>query len=410
MRPTRQAPPEPGAEVEWVARHLGDVTAEGADEVAPSPMFRGGQSSADAALAALDITGYARSRNEVWPERRQGASRMSPYIRHGLLPLTTVWQAVADAPAADREKYRDELLWAEYARHVYARVGADLARALRYEPPRSSLHLDEPWSREMACMDLVVGGLETNGWMVNQTRMWLASQWTIRGGRDWREGEDAFFTHLLDGSRAANRLGWQWTVGAGTGKPYGFSRWQVRKRAPGLCDTCRLRRECPIEDWPGDESGVAVDPPVGLRHPTSATGPGAGPAGMEGTDEPDAVWMTFESMGDSDPAMAAHPTLPVVVVFDRPLLARLRLSGKRLVFLAETVAELAARREVEVYVDDPVAVLLDRAVSVTWAPVPGFVRRAAAIQPVEVHPWPWLSRPGSGPAGSFTAWRRAVGR
>jgi hypothetical protein len=39
----------------------------------------------------------------------------------------------------------------------------------------------------------------------------------------------------LDGSRAANLLGWQWTVGAGTGKPCGFARWQVEKRAPQLC-------------------------------------------------------------------------------------------------------------------------------------------------------------------------------
>ena len=57
-----------------------------------------------------------------------------------------------------------------------------------------------------------------------------------------RDGEDVFFRHLLDGSRAANRIGWQWTVGALTGKPYGFSRWQVEKRAPGLCDTCSFAR------------------------------------------------------------------------------------------------------------------------------------------------------------------------
>ena len=88
-------------------------------------------------------------------------------------------------------------------------------------------------------MRFVTDELHRDGWLVNQTRMWLASQWAVRAGADWRAGEDAMFTHLLDGSRAANRLGWQWTVGTGSGKPYGFSRWQVEKRAPaavpGLC-------------------------------------------------------------------------------------------------------------------------------------------------------------------------------
>ena len=63
------------------------------------------------------------------------------------------------------------------------------------------------------------------------------------------------YAHLLDGSRAANRLGWQWTVGTGTGKPYGFSRWQVQKRAPQLCRDCALASACPIQQWPDAHPG-----------------------------------------------------------------------------------------------------------------------------------------------------------
>jgi deoxyribodipyrimidine photo-lyase len=408
--------PAPGADaaVAWVREHLGDLTAEDRDGIAASPAFRGGQSAADTALATLDITGYARRRNEVWPDARRGASRMSPYVRHGLVDLPTLWEHVAAAPRADREKYRDELLWQEYARHVYARVGSGTARPLRYEPPVAGpvgarRFRADPWPREMACMDLTVGELHRDGWLVNQTRMWLASQWTVRAGRDWTDGEDAFFTHLLDGSRAANRLGWQWTVGAGTGKPYGFSRWQVRKRAPGLCDGCALRDSCPIEAWPDDAGGPAVEAPPALRRDPDPVGT-AGPHEPEATGEPpDCVWLTFESLGDADPALAAHPGLPVVAVLDARLLARLRLSGKRLVFVAETFADLATRRRVEIHVGDPVDVLSGRRPAVTHTPVPGFRRRAARIRPAEVHPWPWLARPGRGPATSFTAWRRGLG-
>ena len=64
-------------------------------------------------------------------------------------------------------------------------------------------------------MDVNLTELHDDGWLVNQCRMWLSSQWTVRAGARWRDGDDAFFTHLLDGSRAANRLGWQWTVGVG---------------------------------------------------------------------------------------------------------------------------------------------------------------------------------------------------
>jgi deoxyribodipyrimidine photo-lyase len=398
---------DPDAAVAWVREHLGHLVLEGPDGVTASPQFRGGQQAADAALAALDVTGYAGRRNEVLPVGRRGASRMSPYVRHGLVDLPTLWSRVADAPPRDRSKYRDELLWQEYARHVYARTGAGLARPLRHEPPAPGPWQGEPWREQMLCVRTVTDELRRDGWLVNQTRMWLASQWTVRAGWDWRRGEDEFFRHLLDGSRAANRLGWQWTVGTGTGKPYGFSRWQVRKRAPGLCERCPLQRSCPIEDWPEQEGGPRVDiEPPGLR--PGAPPALAGPAAVEGTDDPEGVWLTFESLGDADPALVAHPGLPVVVVFDEPLLARLRLSGKRLVFLSETIASLATRRDVEVHLGAVGDVLADRSLAVTHAPVPGFARRVRQVRPARLHPWPWLVRPGGGPAQSFSAWRRAV--
>ncbi len=259
----------------------------------------------------------------------------------------------------------------------------------------------------LACIDLAVTELQRDGWLPNQTRMWLASHWTVRAGWDWRDGEDLFFTHLLDGSRAANRLGWQWTVGAGTGRPYGFSRWQVRKRAPGLCRGCSLAQRCPIEAWPDGDPGPAVQRHPDLRRDTDPERT-AGPAQPWTSATPEAVWLTAESLGEADPASRAHPDLPAVFVFDEPLLARLRLSGKRLVFLAETLAEIEQQRPLEVYLGDPRIVLRGRAVAVTFAPVPGFAHRAGIVQPAQVHPFDWLVRPGSGPVASYTAWRKGL--
>lgn len=399
---------DPEAARAWTAAHLGDLSLEGPDAVLGSASFRGGQQIARAVLEDLDIRNYAARRNQVLPESARGASRVSPYVRHGLISLGELWDRVVDAPPRDRAKFRDELLWQEYARHLYARVSSGMKGPLRYAPTQAAIAWADPWPREMACVDATVGELERDGWLVNQTRMWLSSQWTVRAGGPWRDGEDRFFTHLLDGSRAANRLGWQWTVGTGTGRPYGFSRWQVRKRAPELCERCALAQRCPIEAWPETPNGDALDVPEMSLRADPDPPQTAGPPSVVESGAPELVWLTAESLGDGDPALAAHPELAAVFVFDEPLLARLALSGKRLVFLAETLGDLAARRQLHVVRGNPVDVLKDHRLAVTFAPVPGFRRRSAKLGIAELHPWPWLSRPDGGAASSFSAWRRRV--
>jgi deoxyribodipyrimidine photo-lyase len=413
--PAPSGPPDP-ATLAWVAEHLGDLLDR---PVGASARFRGGQRSADAALAACDLTGYAADRSEVAPEHRRGATGLSPYVRHGLLGLPRLWRAAADAPAADRDRFRDELLWQEYARHLQARLGPRLGSALRHEPVGEALATAaaDPWERArgagMACVRDALAELDRDGWLVNQARMWIASQWAVRDRVDWRAGEDRLFRELVDGSRAANRLGWQWVAGTATGRPYGFSRAQVERRAPGTCAGCALADACPIEDWPEDPPLVAAEREPLLRDdpdPTASAGPRAVERDPVDDAEPEAVWLTAESLGDADPALAAHPDRTAVFVFDVPLLARLRLAPRRLVFLAECLADLATRHEVEVWRGDVVATLEGRALAVTHAPVPGFRRRAARLRIVERHPWPWLRRPAGGPLGSFSAWRTRLDR
>ena len=396
------AAPEPGSEAEWVRRHLGEILR---DEVAPSPIA-GGQRAADDALAAFHVRGYSARRNEVWPVARRGASGLSPYIRHGLLTLPRVWDHVEGGPARDVESFRDELLWQEYARHLYARLGDATQRSLRYAVEERGAPYD--WPQGMACVDLATEELKRTGWLTNQTRMWLASQWTVRDGGGWRDGEDAFFRHLLDGSRAANRVGWQWTVGALTGKPYGFSRWQVEKRAPGLCGGCALARNCPIQEWPPEdppEQRSYADPRV-RRDPDLAWTSGTAAISEATGAAPEMVWLTAESLGDDDPALRAHADLPVTFVWDLPLLQRLRLSSKRLVFLAQCLADLAERRDLVVRIGTPADELAGIPLAATFAPVPGWHRISADLDLARVHPWPWLVPPHDGPVTSFTAWRR----
>ncbi len=395
-------PGRAGAEA-FVEAHFAHLVC---DDVKGSKRFRGGQTAADSALASFDVAGYASRRNEVLPVERRGASALSPYIRHGLLTLGDVWEHVGGGPSKDVQKYRDELLWQEYSRHVYARLGGRTATGLRHEMATDAQWVRREWDRSMACIDFVVTELEDDGWLVNQTRMWLASQWSVRDGWRWQDGEDEFFRHLLDGSRAANRLGWQWTTGVGSSKPYGFSKWQVDKRAPGLCQQCEYRDACPIDQWP-DDPEFTTTTPVELGR-VDAPPAAAGPSVVERQADPDVVWLTAESLGVNDPALAANPTVPVVFVFDEPLLRRLKLSSKRFVFLTETLAELGQSHELELHLGSPDEVLADRLVSVTHAPVPGFAKVSRPISVAELHPWPWLRQPTGGSIRSFSAWRKSV--
>jgi deoxyribodipyrimidine photo-lyase len=360
----------------------------------------GGQTAANAALKNLDITGYASQRSEVFPREDRGASVLSPYIRHNILTLAEVYQAVRNAPYKDREKFQDELKWQEYARHVYARIGVQMFQNLRFEV---DTHTEgDGWNREMRCIDAVVSELEDDGWLVNQTRMWLASHWTVRNGKGWTHGQERMYQHLLDGSRAANLLGWQWTVGAGTGKPYGFSRWQVDKRAPGLCVGCSLKNSCPIQEFPDEVSLPEMERNPLLDHDPDVVAT-AGPASPVRLNKPEYVMLTIDSLGDKDAALVAHPNLPVVFVFNEVGLRKLQLNSRRLAFYIQTLQDLATRRDLHVYLGDPYQFAQEHPVAVTFAPVPSF-RKFSNL--AEIYPYPWLRKPHSGSLRSFSSWRR----
>ncbi|MEX1217492.1 MAG: FAD-binding domain-containing protein [Acidimicrobiales bacterium] len=362
----------------------------------------GGQSAADQALAQLDITGYAKRRSQVFPQSTRGATGLSPYIRHNLLTLPQLWKAVRSAPYEDKKKFQDELLWQEYTRHLYARMGTRLFQDLRFTHGQESL--GDGWAPGMACVDTVVEELETEGWLVNQSRMWLASHWSVRNQIHWRQGQERMFKHLLDGSRAANLAGWQWTVGTATGKPYGFARWQVESRAPGVCKSCPLKKNCPIEEFADIESPheASVDPLLFSDPDLAAT---TGPVAAYTNRPPEVVLLTIDSLGDSDPAFSEHPELPVAFVFNEAALSKLQLSSKRIIFYIETLRDLAERRETQVYLGNPYEFARQNNVAVTYAPVPSF---AKFTDLAELHPYPWLRRPHAGSLQSFSAWRKKL--
>jgi deoxyribodipyrimidine photo-lyase len=110
----------------------------------------------------------------------------------------------------------------------------------------------------------------------------------------------------------------------------------------------------------------------------------------------------IDSLRDADPALAGNPDLPVVFIFNETALAKLQLSSRRIGFYIQTVKDLSARRDLQVYFGDPYQFAAENPVAVTYAPVPSFKKFTNLA---EIHPYQWLRLPHAGSVRSFSSWR-----
>ncbi len=193
--------------------------------------FKAGEAEAARRLQAFRrgaIAHYAEARDRVDVE---GTSRLSPYLRFGMLSARQAVVAALEAREAAEtassregaETWRDELIWREF----YLAVLYHFPH-VRRESFRENLR-DLPWCNDEAVfaawcerrtgypiVDAAMHQLHTTGWMHNRARMIVASFLTKDLLIDWRWGERHFMQHLIDGDPAANNGGWQWSAGTGT--------------------------------------------------------------------------------------------------------------------------------------------------------------------------------------------------
>jgi deoxyribodipyrimidine photo-lyase len=217
----------------------------------PSP-FPGGRKAALHALADFDVRGYASRRNHV-PADLTRVSRLSPYIRHGVLTLREVAVSVRErfGVSIDSVKYWAELGWRAFWRHVYRVLQEAIENDI--EEPKVPLRRTTELPAAIAeartglvCMDEPLAELVRNGTMHNHARMWVAAWMIHHLGIDWRTGARFFYTHLLDGDPASNSLSWQWVASTFSHKPYFFNRDNVMKYTEGRwCARCTA--ECPFK-------------------------------------------------------------------------------------------------------------------------------------------------------------------
>ncbi|MBC7792217.1 MAG: deoxyribodipyrimidine photolyase [Clostridia bacterium] len=192
----------------------------------------GGLEEASSRVARLDTTDYAAHRNNV----DGPVTRLSPYIRHGILSLVAVRDVVSSiADENDRYRLMQQLAWRDYFRRVQAAIGPQIWDDLEsYKTGYGSDHYAVALPRDIVeastgidYVDTFVRELYATGWLHNHARMWLASYVCHARAIRWQTGARWFLRHLLDGDEASNNLSWQWVASTFSQKPYIFNRDNV---------------------------------------------------------------------------------------------------------------------------------------------------------------------------------------
>ncbi len=214
----------------------------------------GGREAGELALAAIQPDRYGFNRNYL----DGNVSRLSPYIRHGILTLKQA-KELAFSKVKDRlhaAKFVTELAWRDYWQRLYQTMGKgvwedreDLKTGLPAGAYAEKLPEDiASGETGLACMDAFVKQLRATGYLHNHSRMWFAAYVVHFRRVRWQAGALFFLSHLLDGDPASNNLSWQWVASTFSHKPYFFNRENLEKYTHSVyCRTCPVRGRCDFE-------------------------------------------------------------------------------------------------------------------------------------------------------------------
>lgn len=184
------------------------------------------------------LNGYAETRDIPGID---GTSRISPYLRFGLVSIRECYRAAALHLGSDALTRKDfgprtqgarkwvaELIWRDFYAMILYRFPDSATKEFQEQ------YRDIKWSYDKAhikawkegktgypIVDAAMRQLLTEGWMHNRARMIVASFLTKHLQVDWRIGEEHFAQHLMDYEMASNVGGWQWAASTGTdAQPY----------------------------------------------------------------------------------------------------------------------------------------------------------------------------------------------
>ncbi|MEZ5870329.1 MAG: deoxyribodipyrimidine photo-lyase [Nitratireductor sp.] len=171
------------------------------------------------------IDGYADGRD--FPAQTK-VSRLSPYLRFGMISPYQVWHRAKTAQSeigskpGDTGKFLKELGWREFSYHLlvnYPDIGwQNFSSRFDDFPWREDPPELDAWKRGMTGYPIVDAGMRElwhTGYMHNRVRMVAASLLVKHLLVHWKTGEQWFWDTLVDGDPASNPANWQWVAGSG---------------------------------------------------------------------------------------------------------------------------------------------------------------------------------------------------
>lgn len=205
--------------------------------------FEGGSQPAMSALAKVEPERYSRTRNYL----EGSVTRLSPYIRHGVITLDTVRNfALRECESSSKaEKLIQELAWRDYWQRRYRRYPQQIWNDIEpyktgYQPgdyDASLPHDIANGATGVGCIDQFIAELLNTGYLHNHARMYVASYVVHWRRIRWQAGAAWFLHHLIDGDPASNNFSWQWVASTFSNKPYIFNLDNVRKYSSVTVDT-----------------------------------------------------------------------------------------------------------------------------------------------------------------------------
>lgn len=211
---------------------------------------RGGWKAAQAQLAMWDLAAYGATRNFL----KGAVSQLSPYLRHGVLTLAEVRDFILER--VDADKLIQQLAWRDYWQRLYVKLSDGIwedqepyKTGYAAQDYRSTLPNDiQRGETGLVCIDHFSEQLQSDGYLHNHARLWLAAYVVHWRRVRWQVGAHWFLQHLLDGDPASNNLSWQWVASTFSVKPYYFNRENLERFTNRVyCSRCPLRGQCVFE-------------------------------------------------------------------------------------------------------------------------------------------------------------------
>jgi deoxyribodipyrimidine photo-lyase len=175
----------------------------------------------------LHLEGY-KDRRDRLDDWEGGTSRLSPYLRHGLISLRECCRLASHYDNKGANQWINELIWREFYHHILFHYPDSITHEFQEQYRGLKWHENDEWVERWKAgktgypiVDAAMRELTETGFMHNRARMIVASFFTKDLHLNWRIGEEHFAQYLMDYELSSNVGGWQWAASTGTdAQPY----------------------------------------------------------------------------------------------------------------------------------------------------------------------------------------------